>query len=518
MAFTLPTRLFPIGIQNFEQLRTLNYVYVDKTELVYRMVKTGQIYFLSRPRRFGKSLLLSTLKAYFQGKKHLFEGLAMEKLEQDWTAYPILHISFASTRYNELHNLNTLLNIQLSEWERLYGKDPEEDTYGTRFKGVIRRAYEQTGLPVIILIDEYDSPMLDSNGDEELQKALRNTTREFFSPLKDSVEIIRFLFITGITKFSQMSIFSELNNLENISMDPAYDAVCGITESELLSVFKPDIEALADRNKETYEEACAHLKRLYDGYHFTDGSEDVYNPFSIINVLKKSRYGSYWYSTGTPTFLIELLRKQNMELTELEGCECLPEAFDKSTEMLTDPIPVLYQSGYLTIKAFQNGVYTLGFPNEEVRYGFLRSLLPAVMAHSEIENDMSTIAMMRSLEKGDIEACMTRLRSFIASIPYEKKSDNESRFETIFYLFFTLMGQLVQTQVKTSAGRIDAVVTNADYVYVFELKVDATPEEALAQIDNKGYAIAYEAGHRQVVKVGVSYDKQTRGIAGWIVG
>ncbi|MDR0892513.1 MAG: ATP-binding protein, partial [Mediterranea sp.] len=365
----------------------------------------------------------------------------------------------------------------------------------------------------------YDSPMLDSNGKGgQLQEDLRNTMREFFSPLKDSVEFIRFLFITGITKFSQMSIFSELNNLKNISMTPAYSSICGITESELFTVFKPDIEELADFNDETYEESCAHLKRLYDGYHFNHRSEDIYNPFSIINVLDAKEYGSYWYATGTPTFLIELLRSRKVELEELEDCKCLPEAFDKSTEMLTDPIPVLYQSGYLTIKAFRNGVYTLGFPNEEVRYGFLRSLLPAIMAHSEMENDMSTIAMMRSLEKGDIEACMTRLRSFIASIPYEKKSDNESRFETIFYLFFTLMGQLVQTQVKTSAGRIDAVVTNVDYVYVFELKVDATPEEALAQIDDKGYAIAYEAGHRQVVKVGVSYDKETRGIAGWKVG
>jgi hypothetical protein len=482
------------------------------------MVKTGWIYFLSRPRRFGKSLLLSTLEAYFEGKKHLFEGLAIEKLEQDWTTYPVLHISFASTRYTEVRYLDMLLNLQLSEWERLYGKNPEEVSHGARLKGAIQRAYEQTGKPVAILIDEYDSPMLDSNGDEDLQKALRNTMREFFSPLKDSAKFIRFLFITGITKFSQMSIFSELNNLKNISMTPAYSNICGITESELLSFFKPDIEALANFNDETYEEACVHLKRLYDGYHFNHRSEDIYNPFSIINVLDAKEYGNYWYSTGTPTFLIELLRSRNMKLTELEGCECLPEAFDKSTEMLTDPIPVLYQSGYLTIKAFLNGVYTLGFPNEEVRYGFLRSLLPAVMGHSEMENDISTIPMMRLLEKGDIEACMTRLRSFIASIPYEKKSDNESRFETIFYLFFTLMGQLVQTQVKTSAGRIDAVVTNADYVYVFELKVDATPEEALAQIDDKGYAIAYEAGRRQVVKVGVSYDKQTRGIAGWKVG
>ncbi|MDR0938449.1 MAG: ATP-binding protein, partial [Mediterranea sp.] len=278
---------------------------------------------------------------------------------------------------------------------------------------------------------------------------------------------------------------------------------------------KPDIELLAQRNKETYEEACAHLKRSYDGYHFCEESEGVYNPFSLINVLQKQKYGTYWYSTGTPTFLINLLRERNMPLMDMEGCKAMPDAFDQSTDTLTDPIPVLYQSGYLTIKDFESGIYTLGYPNEEVRYGFLRSLLPAVLGYSKMESDMSLVAMRDALNAGDIDACLTRLRAFVASIPYEKKSDNESRFETIFYIIFTLMGQLTRTQVKTSAGRVDVVVSNNDYVYLFELKVDSTPEEALAQIGAKGYAIPYEADGRKVVKVGINYDKTERGITAW---
>jgi hypothetical protein len=511
----LPERIFPIGIQNFEQLRTLNNVYVDKTDLVYKLVSTNRIYFLSRPRRFGKSLLLSTLKAYFEGKKELFKGLAIEKWEQEWTAYPVLHLSFARTRYNAVENLNTLLNIQLSEWEQLYGKNVEEETFGARFNGIIKRAYEQTGKGVVILIDEYDSPMLDSNTRKTLQDNLRKITREFFSPLKDNAERLRFLFITGITKFSQMSIFSELNNLNNISMDFSYSTICGITEKELHRDFKEDIEALAARNKETYEGACEHLKRMYDGYHFNEDSVGVYNPFSLINVLSKQRYDSYWYSTGTPTFLVELLKSKNITLRNLENSEAVAEDFDRSTDTLTDPMPVLYQSGYLTIKGYQDSIYTLGYPNDEVRYGFLRSLLPSFTGQTPIESSMSLIAMKRALDTGDINACMSRLRSFVASIPYELKSDNETRFETIFYILFRLMGQFVQTQLKTAAGRADVVITNKEYVYVFELKVDATPDEALAQIDDKGYGIAYEADGRQVVKVGVCYDKATRGITEW---
>jgi hypothetical protein len=491
---------------------------VDKTALVYQMANTNQIYFLSRPRRFGKSLLLSTLKAYFEGKKHLFEGLVIETWEKEWTAYPVLHISFARTRYDKVDNLKELLNIQLSEWEKLYGSNVEGKGFGVRFDGIIKRAYAQTGKEVVVLIDEYDSPMLDSSGNEALQRELRNIIREFFSPLKDNTERLRFLFITGITKFSQMSIFSELNSLNNISMDYAYSTICGITEEELHNEFKTDIEALAEENEETYEEACAHLKRMYDGYHFSARSKGVYNPFSIINVLSKRIYDSYWYGTGTPTFLVELLRKeQQMSLEDLESNDVTAQSFDRSTDTLTDPLPVLYQSGYLTIKGYRQNIYTLGYPNDEVKYGFLNSLLPSFVGRSRMESEISLIAMKKSLDVGDIEACMTRFRSFVASIPYEQKSDKESRFEVIFYILFTLMGQFVQTQRMVSSGRADVVITNENYVYVFELKVGATPDEALAQIEDKGYGVSYDADSRKVVKVGVSYDKETHNITEWKV-
>ncbi|MDR0940152.1 MAG: ATP-binding protein [Mediterranea sp.] len=511
----IPTRIFPIGIEDFEDLRTNNYVYVDKTDLIYQLANTSRTCFLSRPRRFGKSLLLSTFKAYFEGKKHLFEGLAMERLEKEWTVHPVLQFSFSQSTYDDIDKLLTVLNVQLTQWERIYGSDPTEKTLSARFQGVIRRANEKTGQRVVILIDEYDSPLLDSTDDPKLRLALRKIAREFFSPLKFNTKIIRFLFITGITKFTQMSIFSELNSLDDISMWQEYSSLCGITENELIHDFKQDIEALAANNDETYEQAVAHLARLYDGYRFNHRGERVYNPFSVISVLWKKEYRSYWYSTGTPSFLLALLRKRNMPLMDMEGSKTMASAFDKSTDELTDPIPVLYQSGYLTIKDFQNGIYTLGYPNEEVRYGFLNSLLPDVLGHSEMENGMSLIAMKEALDIGDIDACLIRLRAFVASIPYEKKSDNESRFETIFYIIFTLMGQLTRTQVKTSSGRVDVVVSNKDYVYLFELKVDSTPEEALAQIDAKGYVIPYEADGRTVVKVGINYDKAMRGIAGW---
>jgi hypothetical protein len=414
-------------------------------------------------------------------------------------------------------NLKELLNRQLIEWEKLYGREAEEKSFGSRFDGIIKRAYEQTGREVVVLIDEYDSPMLDSSGNEAQQKELRNIIREFFSPLKDNTLYLRFLFLTGITKFSQMSIFSELNSLKNISMTSQYSTICGITEEELHTEFKTDIEALAEENEETYEEACAHLKRMYDGYHFSARSEGVYNPFSIINVLSDKIYDSYWYGTGTPTFLVELLRKEQMNLQDLESNDVTAQSFDRSTDTLTDPLPVLYQSGYLTIKGYRQNSYTLGYPNDEVKYGFLNSLLQSFVGRSRMESEISLIAMKKSLDVGDTEACMMRFRSFVASIPYEQKSDKESRFEVIFYILFTLMGQFVQTQRMVSSGRADVVITNENYVYVFELKVGATPDEALAQIEDKGYGVSYEAGSRKVVKVGVSYDKETHNITEWKV-
>lgn len=366
-------RRYPIGIQDFEQLRNRECMYIDKTELIYRLVSSDTIYFLSRPRRFGKSLLVSTLEAYFLGKKELFKGLAMEQLEKDWTVYPVLHIDFSISKYMEARSLRSVINKRLSEWEEKYGRNEEEDTFSLRLSGVIQRAYEQTGKQVVILVDEYDSPMLDTNSNTELQAEIRGIMRDFFSPLKAQSKNLRLLFITGISKFSQISIFSELNNLQNISMRQEYSAICGITEQELHTQMKSGIEAIAEANEETFEQACAHLKERYDGYHFSKNSEDIYNPFSIINAFTARSYENFWFSSGTPTFLIELLQRTDFDPRNLDGVMATAEQFDAPIYTTIDPIPMLYQSGYLTIKGYDRDfeAYLLGYPNKEVRKGFL---------------------------------------------------------------------------------------------------------------------------------------------------
>ena len=516
-SYGIEWQTYPIGIQNFEQLRTRNCVYVDKTELVYKLVNTDQIYFFSRPRRFGKSLLVSTLEAYFQGKKELFEGLAMERLEQEWEVCPVLHVDFSLTKYTELRDLTGQLNLFLSRWEEIYGKKEEEEGAAERLQGIILRAYAKTGKPVVVLIDEYDAPLFDSNSDALLQQQLRNEMRKFFSPLKGLGQYLRFLFITGISKFSQLSIFSELNNLQNISMRDDFSALCGITEQELLTQLKPDIRQMAEANGETYEEACAHLKRQYDGYHFSKACADIYNPFSLFNAFNSKEYKNYWFSTGTPTFLIDILRHADFDVRALEGVEATDEQFDAPTEQITSPIPVLYQSGYLTIKGYDRNfqIYRLAYPNGEVRKGFIESLLPSYVHLPAQNNTFYVVSFLRDLMKGDVESCLERTRSFFASIPNDLENKTEKHYQTIFYLLFRLMGQYVESEVKSSVGRADVVVQLQDVVYVFEFKYDGTPEEALAQIDSKQYAIPYRADGRRVVKIGVNFDSATRTIGGW---
>lgn len=386
-------RLYPIGIQNFEDLRNNNYVYVDKTELIYRLTHTNKVYFLSRPRRFGKSLLVSTLEAYFQGKRELFQGLAMERLEKEWESSPVLHLDFSMTKYTDFADLTGQLHLHLLEWEKLYGKDLEEKTPAERFTGVIRRAYKQTGKQVVILIDEYDAPLLDSNHLPELQEKLRNEMRKFFSPLKAQGQYLRFLFLAGISKFSQMSIFSELNNLQNISMRDEYSAICGITEQELHTQLKIDVQLMAQANKETYEEACVHLKQQYDGYHFSRNCPAIYNPFSLFNTFAQRGYENFWFSTGTPTFLINLLKESDFDIRELEGVEATAEQFDAPSNQISSPVPILFQSGYLTIKAYDPlfDIYTLAYPNREVRKGFLESLTPLSGRSSQSSKNWSKL-------------------------------------------------------------------------------------------------------------------------------
>ena len=412
-------RRYPIGIQNFGELRNNNYVYVDKTGLIYRLTHTNKVYFLSRPRRFGKSLLVSTLEAYFLGKKELFKGLAMESLEKEWNTYPVLHVDFSGSKYNSVDNLKAAINKQLLLWERVYGREEGDTTFSLRFESVIHRAYEQTGQQVVVLIDEYDSPMLDSNNDYETQKEIRNIMRDFFSPLKKSDPYLRFVFLTGISKFSQMSIFSELNNLQNISMRDDYSAICGITEQELRAQLQIDIEQMAQANNESYEEACVHLKQQYDGYHFSENCEDIYNPFSLFNAFAQKKYANFWFSTGTPTFLIDILQECDFDIRELDGTTATAEQFDAPSDRITDPLPVLYQSGYLTIKGYDPDfqIYTLTYPNKEVRKGFIESLMPAYVHLPARENTFYVVSFIKDLRVGKLDECLERLKSFFASIP-----------------------------------------------------------------------------------------------------
>ena len=510
-------RRYPIGIQTFSEIRRRECVYIDKTELIYDLVTSDKIYFLSRPRRFGKSLLVTTLEAYFSGRKELFEGLAMEKLEKDWVEYPVLHFDFSGTKYFSVEDLEEQLDIQLSRLEGQYGKNPDEISVAGRLGGLIRRACEKTGRQVVFLVDEYDAPLLDSNSNPELQEKLRNMLRSFYSVVEMNDVMLRFVFITGISKFSQMSIFSELNSLQNISMKDRFSAICGITEREIAEQMRPDVESLAEKNGETYEEAMAHLRRMYDGYRFSPECEGIYNPFSLLNCLNDRRYGRYWFSSGTPTFLIELLRRCSFDIESLEGTTLRAEGFDAPTERITDPIPVLYQSGYLTIKEYNFGadLYTLAYPNDEVRLGFINSLIPSYLSDPYHKQDSFIYDFTEDLRKGDMDKCMNRLTAFFASIPYNLDNKTEKHYHTIFYLLFSMMGLYVESEVRSAVGRADVVIRTATHIYVFELKIDGSAEDALKQIDGKGYLVPYKVDGRKLVKVGVNFDSTTRTVSDW---
>ena len=528
-------RRYPIGIQTFSEIRRRECVYVDKTELIYDLVTSDKIYFLSRPRRFGKSLLVTTLEAYFSGRKELFRGLVMESLEKDWTEYPVLHFDFSGTKYFSTDDLSEQLDIQLSRLEEKYGKGEGEVTPAGRFGGIIRRAYEKTGRQVVFLVDEYDAPLLDSNSNPELQEKLRNMLRSFYSVVKMSDAMLRFVFITGISKFSQMSIFSELNSLQNISMKDRFSAICGInslqnismkdrfsaicgiTDRELREQLKPDVEALAAKNGESYDEALEHLRRMYDGYHFSPECEDIYNPFSLLNALNNLDYDHYWFSSGTPTYLLDLLREYNFDIESLEEVEAMPEQFDVPTEKIINPLPVLYQSGYLTIKSYDPvyGIYTLAYPNEEVRLGFIRALIPYYVNDVNLKRNSFVIGVVSDLKKDDLAGCMNRITAFFASIPYDLDNKTEKHYHTIFYLLFSMTGLYVESEVRSAVGRADVVIKTPTHIYVFELKVDGSAEDALRQIDSKGYLVPYTADGRKLVKVGVNFDSATRTVSEW---
>ena len=510
-------RKLPIGIQNFEKIRKDGYIYVDKSALVYQLVSTNSPYFLSRPRRFGKSLLMSTIEAYFLGKKELFSGLAMESLEKDWKKYPVLHLDLNAENYNSVESLERILNEYLCCWEDKYGASAAETSLSLRFKGVIRRAHEQTGLQTVVLIDEYDKPLLQTIGNKELQNFYKNILKAFYGVLKSVDAHLRFVFLTGVTKFGQVSVFSDLNQLKDISMDARYATICGITDEELRGNFHPELEMLAANEGLGYEEVCQKMKRMYDGYHFRHNMEGVYNPFSVLNALDSVEFGSYWFSTGTPTFLVELLKKTDYDLRNLEGVELPVNQFADYRADADYPLPVIYQSGYLTIKGYDKEFqsYTLGFPNDEVKYGFLNFLVPYYTGVPSNENLFNIKRFVRELETGDADAFLIRLRAFFAGIPYELNDKTERHYQAVFYLVFKLLGQFIEVEERSAKGRADAVIKTKDFIYVFEFKLDGSVDEALQQIDDKGYLLPYKTDHRQLIKIGISFDSAERNLGEW---
>lgn len=513
-------RKYPIGIQSFEKLRRGQYIYVDKTALVYQLATAGNPCFLSRPRRFGKSLLLSTFEAYFLGKKELFEGLAVEKLETEWHVHPVFHLDLNAERYDSIEELENMLESQLSQWEQIYGITEPNRSVSIRFMNVIREASIQTGHGVVVLIDEYDKPLLRSFHNEELQNKFRSLLTAFYTVLKSADPWLRFVFITGVTKFAQMSVFSELNQLTDISQLPQYATLCGMTRKEIEKDFTPDIEELGKYNNLTPEGVMNKLTRLYDGYRFSEyATEGIYNPFSLLSVMSYKVFKNYWFVSGTPTFLVEMLKRTDYDLRDLDGIEVSSAALINYRANSKEPVPMIYQSGYLTIKKYDEEfhTYTLGFPNEEVRYGFLNFVLPFYTPIDSENGNFFIGKFTQELRKGDAESFLTRLRAFFADIPYELNDKTERHYQVIFYLVFKLLGQYTEAEVRSTRGRADAVVKTADYIYVFEFKLDGTAEEAITQIDNKGYLIPYSTDGRQLVKVGASFSAVDRNIDRWII-
>lgn len=508
---------YPIGIQSFEKLRQEGYAYVDKTALIYRLANEGNYFFLSRPRRFGKSLLVSTLAAYFRGERELFKGLAMERLEKEWKHYPVLHIDLNTDRYDNAEVLSQRLNLCLSEWEKGYGRNVNEVTLSQRFEGIIRRICEKEGLPVVILVDEYDKPMLQAIDDNGLQEKFRATLKAFYSVLKTQDRYIRFALLTGVTKFGKVSVFSDLNNLIDISMDERYQTICGITDEEMRSYFAEGIRYVAQNNGLSVEETCARLKRRYDGYHFHQRGVGVYNPFSLLSTFYKGEFGNYWFETGTPTFLVRLLQRDKFYLPDLTRQQVTADFLNSIDSIGESPIPIIYQSGYLTIKDYDREfqLYTLGFPNEEVEEGFNNYLMPFYMNTGNETGPMYIRNFVLALRQGRPEAFMKRMQALFVDTDYKIVGDAELYFQNAFYVVTKLLGIYVDVERTISDGRIDMIAKTKDYIYIFEFKYDKSAEAAIRQIEDKGYARPFVADSRRIFEVGVNFSRQRRCIDDW---
>ena len=512
-------RLYPIGIQTFSEIREKNYLYIDKTEYVYRMTHFAKYVFLSRPRRFGKSLLTSTLHSYFSGRKDLFQGLAMERLEKEWIEYPVLHFDMSMAKHVDKERLERLLDFMLSDYERTFDLDTTAGDANLRLTRLIKCAYEKTGKKVVVLIDEYDAPLLDVVHEKENLGVLRNIMRNFYSPLKACDPYLKYVFLTGITKFSQLSIFSELNNIKNISLDEPYAAICGITEDEMLTQMKEDVERLAVKLNISSEEVLLKLKENYDGYHFTYPSPDIYNPFSLLNAFADGKFGSYWFGSGTPTYLIKMLGKFGVNPSDIGPKQAKASIFDAPTETMTNITPLLYQSGYITIKDYNKilDLYTLDIPNKEVRLGLMESLLPNYVGNETPEATTMVAYLFYDIQNGDMDSALRRLQTFLSTIPYCDNTKYEGHYQQLFYVIFSLLNYYVDIEVRTPRGRVDVVLRTKTTLYVMELKLDRTAGEAMEQINLKNYPERFALCGLPVVKVAINFDSERCTIGDWMI-
>ena len=508
---------YPIGIQNFEKIRRDGYVYVDKTPWMWKMISEGSYYFLSRPRRFGKSLMVSTLEAFFSGQRELFKGLYVDTVEWDWQQFPIMHLDLNAEKYTTPEALDHILDAHLSQWEKSYGKEDYEKSFGARFMGVMRRAFEQTGRQVIVLVDEYDKPMLQAIGNDALQSEYRSTLKAFYGTLKSSDRYIKFAFLTGVTKFGKVSVFSDLNNLIDLSLDHRYTSICGISEIELHDYFDVDVAALAEANGLTKDECYERLRYDFDGYHFDVDAPGMYNPFSVLNTLSSQRFKDYWFETGTPTFLIYQLKKTNYPLEAMTQEELTVDTLNSIEIVDENPLPLLYQSGYLTIKRYDHEfrTYRLGFPNREVEEGFVKYLVPFYSPSKADQPLMYIGNFVKEVRTGNVEAFMQRVERFFDGGDYQVAGKAELYFQNTLWALFKLLGLYVDVERHTTDGRMDILMQTKDYVYILELKINQSADIALQQIEEKQYAKVFEGDGRTIYKIGVNFSSETRRLTEW---
>lgn len=514
-------RQYPLGIQTFSEIINKKMLYIDKTAYIYNIAASGKYFFLGRPRRFGKSLLVSTMQSYFEGKKQLFRGLAIEKLESEWTEYPVLHFDMSGGKHMDAEQFEQYLGYRLEEEEKKWGIAIHVNGANNRLIELINTAYDKTGKQVVVLVDEYDAPMLDVVHETDCLDKLRNTMRNFYSPLKYCDPKLRFVFLTGITKFSQMSIFSELNNIKNISMDNEYAAICGITEEEMLTQMSDDIDALAQAQGIVREEAISKLKDNYDGYHFSAKSPDMFNPYSLLNCFADNEFNDYWFSSGTPTYLLNMMRKYEVMPTDvITRVEADASEFDAPTENMTTIMPLLYQSGYITIKDYNRAYnyYTLDVPNKEVKVGLTKALIPSYVTRNTLATTNTARRIAQALDKRDMDGALRLLQTFLGTIPYCENTNYEGHYQQLLFVVFSLLTDfLVDVEVHTPNGRVDIVLLTRTDLYLIELKLNKTAQEAMRQIDLKDFRQRFALCGKPVTKVGINFDAEKKTIGNWVI-